>query len=236
MDIFGKHWDPLELIFASTAFLLAIVPILLQQFAGIITKGLLLADVSVLVYLIIARNLRITYVMPRVQPVMNELSKYAESASTSVWTTRSHVGEAENEQGYFNVIGGLVLKNELCDVRRIIRLNSALSTRIHLHWLIDKFADQPAVKVRYVETAGQLFDFAIFDGKVGALGFPQTEAEGFMGAIFTRESTAVRGLEEAFNILWAQGTTLFNGTAAVNDVQRQKIKDEIDRKLDALAI
>jgi len=236
MNIFGRHWDPLELAFAIAGLVLSAATVLAPAHARLAAAVVLATVLLVFAVLWVTRKARATYVVPGVRPVITELSELVRTSTSYVWTARAHLGEAENEDDYFHALASRVLEGKVEDVRRVICLNKARSTRAHLHWLIDKFADQPAVKVRYLKSSTSLFELAVFDGRHAAFGFPQTEGEGFLGAMFTRDPVALKGLEAAFRLLWAQGTVLFRGTVHVTDADRQRMKDHIDAEIDRLQV
>jgi hypothetical protein len=237
MRIFGRHWDPLELAFATAGLLLSVATVLVPAHARFAVAVVLATVFLVFAVHWVIRKARTTYVLPGVRPVVTELSNLARKSTRSVWTARAHLGEGEIEDDFFHAIASRVLEGSVDDFRRVIHLSKARGTRVHLHWLIDKFADQPAVKVRFLKSSTglfSLFSLAVFDGRQAVLGFPQIKGEGFLGAMFTRDSVAVKGLETAFQLLEAHSTVLFRGTKHITEHDRQRMKDRIDEEIDLL--
>jgi hypothetical protein len=236
MKIFGRHWDPLELAFATAGLVLSVTTVLAPAHARLAAAMVLSAVILMLAVHFVVRKARTTYVLPGVHSVVTELTDLARKSTRSVWTARSQVGELEVLDDYYHVLAKRVHEGKIEDFRRVIHLSKARSARVHLHWLIDKFADRPAVKVRYFKSSTALLDVAIFDGRQAVIVFPQTKGEGFQGAMFTRDSLAVKGLESMFQLLEAQGTVLFSGTRHITEEDRQRMKSLIDREIDLLPV
>jgi hypothetical protein len=234
MKIFERHWDPLELAFAIAGLLLSCAIILVPAHLQLAASVILLTILLLFTVHWVVRKVRTTYVLMGVRPVVNALSNLARNSTRSVWTARLNLGEGEVEDEYFHVIATRVLEGKLDEFRRLVCLSKTHGAKVHLHWLIDKLAELPAVKVRYVKSSMAFLNIAIFDGRQAIVGFPQVKGEGLSGAMYTRDPVAVKGLETVFQLLEAQGIVLFCGTKHITEEERQRIKDLIDREIDLL--
>jgi len=238
MRFLGKDWQVVDLLIAVATLLSLILGLIAglseakTRTASLIALGI--AGTS-LILLLGFRKLRTVYVIYGARLAMKHLEMLASSAKYSIWTVRTHFGEGEVEQGYFDMLHARVIdpQKPLQDARRLIRIGPATGTRNHLYWLIDKFSDREAVKVRYYSGTGPTFDFMIRDDSAAALGLPMAGGEGFAGTVFFSHREVVQGVRDAFEELWTKATPLFNGRGNITSEERQELKEEVDRIIDA---
>ncbi len=164
---------------------------------------------------------------------MSCLARIAEKSYSYVWTVRNHIGEADIEDDYFLALSRRVMdpKKPLGELRRLIRLNKADSTRRHLHWLIDTFSNQPSVKIKYYVGCGPSFDFMIADKSICAIGLPMSGGEGFAGTVFFKRKDVIEGTRDAFSDLWAHSVELFSGSSDITIEKRDALKKKVDAEL-----
>jgi hypothetical protein len=139
----------------------------------------------------------------------SETLKYLEEivrkARKTIWTVRTHVGEASVEEPFFQVVAERALRKRppLEDFRRNIHMVNSEATRHHMYSLIDEFANVAGVKVSY------------FHGI----------------SIAIEDSKCVKGVEDAFRDLWNHSDALFVGSQFINDEKKQQLRIVVDAEV-----
>lgn len=167
--------------------------------------------------------LRKSFVIEGYDDVMQYLETLAKSARLAVWTARTHDGEAEREERYFEVLCSRVTDPErpLPDFRRLMRMGQQIEPRRHARWLYERLCRHSTVQVRYFVEGGPKFDFLVIDHRIAVIGFPMPGGLGNMGAVVLKQAHAVRGVESVFEELWENSPTLFEGTGVASDEEQQ---------------
>jgi hypothetical protein len=158
------------------------------------------------------------------------------NAERSVWTVRTHIGEATAEEPLFTALANRVrdTKRPLEDVRRNIGLTATNSTRTHLRRLVNDLSDQAAVKVKYFLGGGAKYDFIIVDGQIAVIGLPRSEGDQVGASLVIKDKIAVRCIESAFEDLWRDGVLVFAGQPGTAEGHKQRILDALDGAIQAL--
>jgi uncharacterized protein (UPF0333 family) len=167
--------------------------------------------------------------------VMNYLELLAKNAQKRVWTVRTHVGNGEMENKYFEIIEHRLLhpdaKERLEDFRRVICLSS--NAEDHLNYLVDRFSNLPAAEVRFYIGGGPKFDFLIID-ELAVIGFPMIGGKNNTGAIVLRKRAAVEGIITVFSELCGDNnsTLLFTGNKQFNSTDKENLRIHIKSLID----
>lgn len=167
----------------------------------------------------------------------SETLKYLEEivrkARKTIWTVRTHVGEASVEEPFFQVVAERALRKRppLEDFRRNIHMVNSEATRHHMYSLIDEFANVAGVKVSYFHGIGPRLDFIIVDGCRAVIGLPMSEAHGVSASIAIEDSKCVKGVEDAFRDLWNHSDALFVGSQFINDEKKQQLRIVVDAEV-----
>src|ERR1051325_5586112 len=175
MRLFSKRVSPGEAILAAVS-ILGLVLTALSNIMGssrgptFVSLGLISIVAITWALLLITRK---SYVIEGYPEVMRFLEDLARSARRSVWTTRTHGGEAEREERYFEILCSRVsdVDSPLIDFRRIMRLEHSPEPRRHAWWLFERLSRSSAAQVRYFQGGGPKFDFMIVDGEIGRVLF-----------------------------------------------------------------
>jgi hypothetical protein len=157
-------------------------------------------------------------------------------AERSVWTVRTHVGEATAEEPLFTALANRVrdTRRPLEEVKRNIGLTASSSTRTHLRRLVNDLSDHAAVKVKYFLVGGAKYDFIIVDSRIAVIGLPRSEGDQVGASLVIKDKIAVRCIESAFEDLWRNGVLVFAGQPSATEEHKQRILDELDRAIQAL--
>lgn len=164
---------------------------------------------------------------------MKHLEGIVRKARKTIWTVRTHVGEASVEEPFFNVVAERVLRKKppLEDFRRNIHMVNSEATRHHLFSLIDEFGNAAGVKTAYFHGIGPRLDFIIVDGCHAVIGLPMSEAQGVSASIAIEDAECVKGVEEAFRDLWNHSDALFVGSHFINDEKKRQLKAVVDSEV-----
>ena len=227
MRLFAKRLSPGETLLAGVSILgliLTTVSNFMSSSRSVTALLLALGTIVVLAWMVVLIT-RKSYVIEGYPEVMRLLEDLARSARRSVWTTRTHGGEAEREAKYFELLAARVVDADspLTDFRRIMRLDVSAEPRRHAWWLFERLSRYSAVQVRYFRGGGPKFDFMVVDGEIAVIGVPLPGGLGNLGGIVVRDRHAVRGVEAVFEDLWAECETLFIGsTTAIGREQHEE--------------
>lgn len=240
MRLFGRDRDAID----AAAALASIAGLVLGLVTGIFpaqataaSTAMLWVMAVLLLGILVYKLTRTMYVIYGADECIRELARLVSEARLAVWTARAHTGDADIEQPYFEsvLVRALSKERPLQDVRRLLRLNTSDSTLRHLYWLIDHFADNPAVKVRYYVGPGPALDFMVRDNSASALGLPMAGGDGFAGTLFFTRKDVVSGLRDTFDQLWNTATPLFSGVLHSTEEHRAELKRRVDRAIATLS-
>jgi hypothetical protein len=158
---------------------------------------------------------RQAFVLTGYATVMSFLESLAQTAQNRLWTARTHLGEAGQEQPYFDIIEHRLKDpgKPLEDFRRVVRLGPR--SRAHVEWLVEHFSQESNAEVRYLDAVGPQFDFVVVDGRIAVIGFPMVGGKNNIGAVVLRRRAAVEGVESVFISLWndCKSNVLFDGSS-----------------------
>lgn len=230
MRFWGKEWAVKRLVVGIIGIVSALVGLaaaIVEKDTREISLVMLAISFTALLTILLIKHFQRIYVVYGARGAMRHLEDIARGAEYSVWTVRTHMGGGEEEQGYFNVISSRLAdpRNSLQDIRRLVRLHPADSCHRHLFFLIDKFSDQPGVRVNYFTGPGPSFDFMVADRNVAAIGLPLAGAYGFAGTVFFRRSDVCLGIRDAFDELWQRSQTLFIGKVDLTEQERIALRE-----------
>jgi hypothetical protein len=221
-------WTRTEVWSAAVGVLLLVLTVIgnLTSIASRPTVTTTSASLILVIVWMVFLLTRHTFVLTGYIPVMSFLESLARHAKHRLWTVRTHLGEAHEEQGYFEIIEHRIKdpdpNKRLTDFRRVIRLGPR--SRTHVQWLVEHLGQQTGVEVRFIDGMGPQFDFLIVDGRVAVIGFPTVGGKHNMGAVVLRRRAAVEGVESVFISLWEECrlNTLFEGSKqrTLEDVRR----------------
>ena len=172
---------------------------------------------------------RSAFVLTGYGDVMSFLESLAVTARQRLWTARTHLGEADEEQPYFELIEHRLKdpRYPLEDFRRVIRVGPR--SRQHVEWLVEHFSQHANAEVRYLSSVGPQFDFMAVDGRIAVIGFPVVGGKRNIGAVVLRRRKAVEGVEAAFISLWndCQANVLFGGSSSRTHDDVRQLKERI---------
>jgi hypothetical protein len=166
------------------------------------------------------------------------LQELVMGAERSVWTVRTHVGDATAEEPLFTTLANRVrdTTRPLEDVRRNIRLSASTSTRMHLRRLVEELSDHAAVKVKFFLGGGAKYDFIIVDGQTAVIGLPRSEGDQVGASLVVRDKIAVRCIESAFEDLWRNAILLFAGQPVTDEGRKQRLLRALDAAIQNLPL